>query len=700
MKTLRIILTLAGVTILPAAGLAQQDSKPPADAPKSAPTTSASAATSSETDRAAQAYYYFTIGHAAEEEYELSGRTDYANQAVDDYKKAREFDPASSVIIERLAETYAKSQRTNEAIAQGEEAVKANPDNAGAHRLLARIYVRNLSDTNTGTGQRDTIDKGIEQFKEILRIEPKDSQSSLWLARLYRFENEHEKAEATLRGVLSWDPQNEGALEQLSQLLIDEGRANDAIELLGKAADRADSAALYDLLGDAYAQTHDYVKSEVAYKKAVEVDPDEATHRKGLAQTLLTEEKFPEALEEYKRLAELDPENPENYLRLSQIYRHTSQFDLAEAAIVKAKQISPGNLEVLYNEALLYDAQGRLDDAAHVLADAIAGVRGQTDASTNPNALAILYEELGRIYREKEDYTSAEHSYEEMAKLGPEEAKRAQMLLIDAYRDSHDIDRAMAETQKALKGNEKDRGLQVTYAILQGEKMQTADAEKTLRALLQNNGDDQEIYLDLAQVEERGRHFEDAEKSAMKAESMAQDAGSRKSAWFILGAIYEREKKFDQAEVEFKKSLEADPKDAAVLNYYGYMLADRGIRLEEATSMIHNALDQEPANGAYLDSMGWVYYKQNKLAEAEEYMQKAVTHSKNDPTILGHLGDVYAKMGRTERAATLWEKALAEWQKALPADYEADKVSELDQELKNLKRNKLAAKPASGDSKP
>jgi tetratricopeptide (TPR) repeat protein len=136
------------------------------------------------------------------------------------------------------------------------------------------------------------------------------------------------------------------------------------------------------------------------------------------------------------------------------------------------------------------------------------------------------------------------------------------------------------------------------------------------------------------------------------------------------------------------------------LNYYGYELADRGVRLEEATSMIHRALEQEPSNGAYLDSMGWVYYKQNKLAEAEEYLKKAVDRSAHDPTILGHLGDVYAKMGRTERAAALWEKALAEWQHALPADYEADKVNELDQRLKNLKHSKVAEKPAPADTKP
>ncbi len=246
------------------------------------------------------------------------------------------------MIIERLAETYAKSQRTPEAIAQAEHAIKADPDNPGPHRLLARIYVRNLSEVNAGPGQRDTIDKGIEQFREILRLDPKDGQSALWLARLYRFENEHDKAEETLRGILNRDPQNEGALEQMSQLLMDEGRAPEAIELLTKAAALTTSPALFDLLGDAYSQSHDYAKAEAAYRKAVEGDPDEVSHRKELAQTLLTQEKFPEALEEFKKLAIAEPESAENFLRLSQIYRHMNRFEEAEDSIVKAKQLAPG----------------------------------------------------------------------------------------------------------------------------------------------------------------------------------------------------------------------------------------------------------------------------------------------------------------------------------------------------------------------
>ena len=185
----------------------------------------------------------------------------------------------------------------------------------------------------------------------------------------------------------------------------------------------------------------------------------------------------------------------------------------------------------------------------------------------------------------------------------------------------------------------------------------------------------------------------------MTAEQMSDKPADKETAWFMLGAIYERQKKFDQAEEEFRKVLQVNPRNASVLNYYGYMLADRGIRLDEATAMIKRAVAEESTNGAYLDSLGWAYYKQNKLAEAEEYLRKAVERTGHDPTIMEHLGDVYYKMGRPERAAALWEKSLVEWQKAPPADFEADRVNDLDKKLKSVKQ-RLAQKSGTGESKP
>jgi len=695
---MKTILSMAMVSALSVASLARAQAPAPSGPPAR---TSAKSAATSPTDQArkADSYYYFSVAHLDEQQFEMSGRGDLAIESIEFYKKALELAPGSSVIMERLAEIYAKSQRTREATQQALEALKANPDNLAAHRLLARIYVRTLEDVSLGEMQNENLEKAADQFQAILKLDPKDISSARWLARLYRFQNKHAEAEKILRDILVRDSDNGPALEQLSQLLIDEGRSQEAVELLSKSAGSSSSPEIYDLLGDAYSQGKDFSKAENAYRKAVDADPDDAGHRHGLAQSLLSQEKYAAALEQFKRLSELEPGTAENYLRMAQLYRRMGEFDQAESSLLRAKQLAPGSLEVLYHEALLYEDQGRYADAVKVLTDAIAGIRSQSSGEGNPSALAILYEQLGRTYREQENYPAAISTFEEMARLGPDAQRRAQMLLIDTYRESHDIDRAIAETKRALEQSPKEQSLTVTLAMLYGEKADTAAATKLLTALLQGNDRDQEIYLDLAQVQERGRKYPEAEESAKKAEQMARSEADQESSAFMLGAIYEREKKFDLAEEQFRKALAANPNSAAVLNYYGYMLADRGVRLEEATAMIQRAVKQEPNNGAYLDSLGWAYYKQSKFAEAEENLRRAASRTSHDPTVLGHLGDVYMKLGQSERAAELWERALSEWQRALPADYEAEKANELDAQLKTLKRH-MAQKSATDPAKP
>jgi tetratricopeptide (TPR) repeat protein len=646
----------------------------------------------------AEAYYDFAMAHLNEELYEVSGSSEYANQAIEFYKKALELDPNAPDITEHLAETYAKSQRIRDAVLEAKSVLKRDPDNVGAHRLLARIYVHTLGELSAATPQKETIALAIDELQAVRRIDPSDMESALWLARLYRFENEHDKAEEVLRGILRSDPENEPALEQLSQLLLDKGRAPEAIALLEQAEEGSLSTGVLDLLGDGYTQTHNYAKAEETFRKAASAEPNEASHIHGLAQALLAENKLAEAAQQYKRLTELEPESAENYLRLSQIYRHLNKLDLAEDSLMHAKQLTPGNLEVLYNEAVLYEAQGRFEDAVRILSDAIAGLKGQSSGA-KPNTLAILYEQLGRVYRDSGNYSAAARTFEDMGKLGPQEAKHAQLLLIETYRAGRDLDKAIAIAKTAMSADPGDRELVATYAMLLAEKNQTDDAEKSLRSLLKGTADDREIYLDLAQVEERGRRYPGAEKDVKTAIQMADQPADKEAAQFMLGAIYERQKKYEEAEEQFQKVLATNPQSAAVLNYYGYMLADRGVRLEEAAGMVQRAVQQEPSNGAYLDSLGWVYFKQNKLPEAEEYLQKAVQRSSHDPTILGHLGDVYAKLGRTERAAELYEKAQIEWQHILPADYEPDQVAQLDQKLKTLKR-RLAQKSATTDAKP
>jgi tetratricopeptide (TPR) repeat protein len=650
-------------------------------------------------EKRAQSYYYFTMGHLYEEYYEATSRSEYANQAIEAYKKAFELDPKSPVIGERLAEIYFKSQRIRDAVLEAQDILKRDPGNLPARRLLARIYVRTLGDLSSAAGQKETVARAIEQFREILRIDPSDTESALWLARLYRLQNEPQKAGEVLRAVLEREPENEAAVEQLTQLLLDQGKSSEAIALLNKIVERAPAPGLLDLLGDAYAQMHDPAQAEQAYRKAIELESSEASHRRGLAQSLFAQEKYEAALEQYKKLVEIEPEDADNYLRMAQIYRQLHQLDQAEENLLRAKQRAPGSLEVIYYEAMIYEAQGRFDDAIRVLADAVTGIKGQPSTSASRRTLGILYEQLGRMYREVENYSAAVSTFQEMVKLGEDEERRARVLMIDTHRASRDVGRALEESRKAMELYPNDRGIRVSHALLLGELGHTEEAAKALRGILKGSSEDREIYLNLAQVYERGRQYAEAEQAARAAEKMAQRPAENEMVWFMLGAIYERQKKFDLAEEQFKRALGINPRNAAVLNYYGYMLADLGMRLEEATELVQRALAEDPYNGAYLDSLGWAYYKQNRLKEAEGSLRKAVERNSHDPTILDHLGDVHFKTGHIELAAAEWEKALAEWRRALPGETESDKVAELEKKLSNLK-HRLAQQKSGGEAKP
>jgi tetratricopeptide (TPR) repeat protein len=670
----------------PAANSAKAQSSAPASAAENKPSAS--------TNETGDIYYHFMLGHYYESLYESEGRAEDADQSIDEYKKVLAMDPGSIPVTQRLAEIYAKSQHSEQAVVEANIILKQDPENLAAHRLLARLYVRKLSEAEGGAGQKEALAKATEQFEKILQIDPTNMDAALWLARLYRFDNRISAAEGVLRDVLKKDPDNEQALEQLSQLYMDQGRSAEAVALLEKAADDISSPDLLNTLGKAYVQTHDYAKAEAAYRRAVEAEPDDTNSRRGLAQTLLTEGKLPEALQQYQQLTAMEPDSPENYLRMAQICRRLDRLEDAEKYLLQAKERAPGSLEILYNEALLYETQGRFDDAAKILSDSIARVKARPSESDS-DALAILYELLGGIYRDKGDTADAVRSYEELGNLSPLQTKRARTLVIEAYRSGRQTDQAMAEVRKDMAADPSERSYQFTYAMLLCDQGQTAQAVKYLQGMLHGNADDLDVYLNLAQVQQRAREYADAEQSALQAEKLAHSDDDRASAWFLLGAIYEREKKFDLAEAEFKKALDQDPHNGEALNYYGYMLADRGIRLDEAVSMIQRALQEDPANGAFLDSLGWAYYKQGKLIEAQKYLEQASNRSTHDPTILEHLGDVYDKSGQTERAAQAWDRAQAEWEHVLPADYEADKVAQLDQKISAVKKRLAQKSPDS-----
>jgi tetratricopeptide (TPR) repeat protein len=220
-----------------------------------------------------------------------------------------------------------------------------------------------------------------------------------------------------------------------------------------------------------------------------------------------------------------------------------------------------------------------------------------------------------------------------------------------------------------------------------------------VKGLLKDNADDRDVYIALAQMYSRIKEWDKAEESINKAIELSSKQEDKDYALFVAGSMYERQKIYDKAEESFHKVLADDPKNAMALNYLGYMLADRGTRLDEALGYIRRAVALDPQNGAYLDSLGWVYYKMGNYELSEENLRRASERMGDDPTIHDHLGELYQKTGRLKLAATHWERSLEEWNKTVPAEVDSDSVAKVQKELdaarvKLAKQNSGAAPPS------
>ncbi len=117
------------------------------------------------------------------------------------------------------------------------------------------------------------------------------------------------------------------------------------------------------------------------------------------------------------------------------------------------------------------------------------------------------------------------------------------------------------------------------------------------------------------------------------------------------------------------------------------------LSLKKRSIIIKKAVDLEPANGAYLDSLGWAYFRLGKYELAEDNLMKASQHIGTDPTVQDHLGDLYQKTGRLKLAAAHWERALDEWNKTVAAEVDPADVAKVQKKLESAKMKLAKEEP-------
>ncbi len=621
----------------------------------------------------------------------MYGRSDYANKAIDEYRQAIENDPSSDYLNAGLAELYAKTGRIRDAVLEAQDILKRDGNNLEARRLLGRIYLRSLGDMQAGTQSQEILKLAIDQYEQIVKLDPKSVEDHLLLGRLYRLNNELLKSENEFKAAVKIQPDSEEAVTTLAYLYNEEGDSAHALEVLNTVPEKARTAKLYSALGYTYEQEKEYKQAVEAYRKSTELDHDNLDAVRGLAQNLMNDGQTEAALEQYKAIVDADPSDAQTYMRIAEIDRRNGKFDQAMEALKKANSVVPDSLEVQYNMAVIDEGQGKYDEAIQILNDLLVKTEhADGDYSTSDkNNRAVFLERLGTIYREAGKTQLADQTFRKMLDLGDDNAVRGYQQLIETYRDNKQWQQATAVADEAAKKFPDDRGLQMVAASQQADMGDPQAAISRVKGLLKGNADDREVYIALAQMYSRIKDWDNAEESINKAIDLSSKPEDKDYAWFVAGSIYERQKKYDKAEEAFHKVLADDPKDAMTLNYLGYMLADRGTRLDEALGYIRRAVALDPQNGAYLDSLGWVYYKMGNYELAEENLRRASERMGDDPTIHDHLGELYMKTGRVKLAVTNWERSLEEWNKTVPAEIDTDSVAKVQKDL-DAARVKLA----------
>ena len=185
-------------------------------------------------------------------------------------------------------------------------------------------------------------------------------------------------------------------------------------------------------------------------------------------------------------------------------------------------------------------------------------------------------------------------------------------------------------------------------------------AIEVLESLAQTHSELPLVHSSLGDALRQMERFDDAVDAYNTA--LAQFDTEANGQWFIYyarGISHERLGKWDESEADFRKALELNPEQPQVLNYLGYSLVEKQVKLDEALNMIERAVSARPDSGYIVDSLGWVLFRLGRYEEAVSPMERATELMPIDPIVNDHLGDVYWSVGRFLEAEFQWKRALS-----------------------------------------
>jgi len=617
----------------------------------------------------AGSYYHFSLAkmHESRQEY---------REAISEFEKAIPLDPTSGELRVEFAETLWKAGENRRAIQECQEAIKLDPESSAPHFLLGRIY-----STLRTTNQAQVLDQAIEEFERTVELEPDHIQALFDLGRLHLAKKNYQKAVDILDRVSQLQP-------WIAQAYLLKARAHIELNEVQEAIESLERSFAYDetnlenlkLLGNLYEQTGQSEKARELYSRSLDSTTD-TDIRFRLALLLTDQNQFVEAISILQELVEDFPQNARINISLARALRGNNKYAEAAEVIKRALQDDPNHYRLNYELAELMSLLGERQEAI----ERFLRLRDISETNQRIHAIEI---NLALLYQRTRQFDKAVELFRAIIGKSPDD-EIAKLRLAYALKDAGRLQEALSLSEQLLKGSiaqTYEEQPSKIYLVVARAQMLSADnqLEKAVALLndqIAQSSSPEELYLAASQLYVDHENHKEAER--MIREGMFRFPDSEKMR-FQLGAVYEGQGKLEETEAVFQSILKKNPQHAGVLNYLGYMLADRGLRLLEALDYINKAVEIAPHNGAYLDSLGWVYFKLNQLELAETNLLLALRLSDNDPTIYDHLGDLYSKLKQYDRARTYYRHSLS-----LAENEEQEKVQKKLTDLERFLGNNL-----------
>ena len=551
--------------------------------------------------------------------------------------------PSDPVVHMEYAQLLRDLNVPDEAVTEARKAVALDPNLPEARRLLGALELAAAEKDPTRLGA------AIEQLSAARRLAPSDIATAVSLARA----------------------------------LLAADRAAEAADVLDDLPELAGQPAIQRLTAEAKAKSGRLREAEAIYRSLHETDPGDREIVAALVDLYEDQDKMDEALALLEELGKRDPSNSAVGERIVLDLARAGRFADAERrardlvakrpensaakrllATVLFERENPAEGEKILRALIEADPEDstarralaseltrerRFDEAKAMYDDMIRRAGSDSHKADVKQAATV---ELGFIAYLQKNWDEARRILGAAAIDGGRVNPRAARILLAVDRDSEDFADGWARAKALTAADPKEPEWGAAAAEFQYHTDRKA-AEARLEAL-GSSGQIEQMNA-AADAYARLKNYDAAARIAREASSRSPE---NTEALFRLGSSLERAGSKAEAEKVFLQILAMRPNDAPTANYLGYMWADDGVQLDRARDLLEKAVAREPRNAAYLDSLGWAYFRLGRLDSAERRLREAYRREPTDPTIEEHIGDLDAKLGNMESAVRHWEKAL------------------------------------------